>query len=54
MRKDIDYDFEMLKVRWKILKLGIRVIGLEKYNNIFLIYCTLYNILLEKYNLDDF
>lgn len=52
MRKDVECTFGILKGRWRILKSGIRVSGVECADNIFLSCCALHNWLLEIDGLD--
>jgi hypothetical protein len=47
MRKDVECTFGILKGRWRVLKAGIRVHGVEKADNIWLTCCALHNWLLE-------
>ncbi len=52
MRKDVECTFGILKGRWRILKSGIRILGVECADNIFLTCCALHNWLLEIDGLD--
>ena len=52
MRKDVECTFGILKGRWRILKSGIRLSGVECADNIFLTCCALHNWLLEVDGLD--
>ena len=47
MRKDVECTFGFLKGRWRILKSGIRLQGVDAVDNIWLTCCTLHNWLLE-------
>jgi DDE superfamily endonuclease len=47
LRKDVECTFGILKGRWRILKAGIRVHGIEKADNIWHTCCALHNWLLE-------
>jgi len=47
MRKDVECTFGILKGRWRILKSGIRLQGVDAVNNIWLICYALHNWLLE-------
>uniref|UniRef100_A0A7S2XME1 DDE Tnp4 domain-containing protein n=1 Tax=Attheya septentrionalis TaxID=420275 RepID=A0A7S2XME1_9STRA len=53
MRKDVECTFGILKGRWRILKSGIRIGGIEGADRIFLTCCALHNWLLETDGLDD-
>ena len=48
MRKDVECTFGILKGRFRILKSGIRLHGVDVADNIWMIYCALHNMLLEK------
>jgi hypothetical protein len=52
MRKDVDCTFGILKGRWRILKAGVRVHGVEKCDQIWLTCCALHNWLLDTDGLD--
>ncbi len=52
LRKDEECTFGILKGRWKILKTGIRLQGLDNTDNIWLTCCALHNWLLEVDGLD--
>ena len=52
MRKDVECTFGILKGRWRILKSGIRLSGVECADDIFLTCCALHNWLLEIDGLD--
>jgi hypothetical protein len=52
LRKDVECTFGILKGRWRILKTGIRLQGMETCNNIWLTCCALHNWLLEVDGLD--
>ena len=45
--------FGIMKGRWRILKTGIRLEGVDSVDNIWLTYCALHNWLLEIDVLDD-
>ena len=47
MRKDVECTFGILKGRFRILKTGIRVHGVERCDNIFLTCCAIHNWFLE-------
>ena len=47
MRKDVEFTFGILKGRWRILKTGICLGGVEKADKIFLTCCALHNWLLD-------
>ena len=49
MRKDVECTFGILKSRWRILKTGVRVYGVDKVDEIeiWLTYCALHNWLLD-------
>ena len=47
MRKDVECTFGILKGRWRILKTGVRVYGVDKVDEIWLTYCALHNWLLD-------
>jgi hypothetical protein len=47
MRKDVKCTFRILKGRWRILKCGVRVHGVDKVDIIWLTCCALHNWLLE-------
>ena len=48
MRKDVECTFGILKGRWRILKSGIRVHGIETADQIWLTCCALHNWLLTE------
>jgi hypothetical protein len=52
MRKDVECTFGILKGRWRILKAGVRVHGVEKCDQIWLTCCALHNWLLDTDGLD--
>jgi hypothetical protein len=43
MRKDVECTFGILKGRWRILKTGVRVYGVDKVYEIWLTCCALHN-----------
>ncbi len=47
MRKDVECTFGILKGRWRILKCGVRVHGIDKVDLIWLTCCALHNWLLD-------
>ena len=47
MQKDVECCFGILKGRWKCLKYGIRLHGIETCDEIWLTCCALHNMLLE-------
>jgi len=47
MQKDVECTFGILKGRWRILKSGIHLQGVDAVNNIWLTCCTLHNWMLE-------
>lgn len=53
MRKDVECTFGILKGRWRILKTGIRVHGVDVVDQIWLTCCALHNWLLEEDGLDQ-
>ena len=52
MRKDVECAFGILKGRWRILKTGVRVQGVESVDKVWLTCCALHNWLLEIDGLD--
>ena len=52
MRKDVECTFGILKGRWRILKTGIRVEGVDVVDKIWLTCCALHNWLLDIDGLD--
>jgi hypothetical protein len=53
MRKNVECTFGILKGRWRILKTGIRLHGVESTDKIWATCCALHNWLLEVDGLDD-
>jgi hypothetical protein len=53
MRKNVECAFGILKGRWRILKTGVRVQGVEAVDKVWLTCCALHNWLLEIDGLDD-
>ena len=53
MRKDVECTFGILKGRWRILKTGVRVHGVDAVDNIWLTCCALHNWLLDIDGLDE-
>ncbi len=47
MRKDVECTFGILKGRWRILKAGVRVHGVEQVDKIWLTCCAFHNWLLD-------
>jgi hypothetical protein len=47
MRKDIECTLRILKGRWRILKSGVRISGVEKVDKVWFTCCALHNWLLE-------
>ncbi len=52
LRKDVECTFGIMKGRWRILKTGIRLHGVEVADNIWKTCCALHNWLLEIDGLD--
>jgi hypothetical protein len=52
MRKDVECTFGIMKGRWRILKTGIRIQGLDNIDHIWKTCCALHNWLLEVDGLD--
>ena len=48
MRKDVECTFGIMKGRWRILKSGIRLHGVDIADEIWLTCCSLHNMLLEE------
>ena len=53
MRKDVECTFGILKGRWRILKCGVRVHGVDKVDLIWFTCCALHNWLLDIDGLSD-
>ena len=53
MRKDVEDAFGIVKVRFQILKTGIRLHRVEATDKIWLMCCTLHNLLLEPDRLHE-
>jgi len=53
MRKDVECTFGILKGRWRILKSGIRLNGLNEADMVWKTCCSLHNWLLEVDGLDE-
>jgi hypothetical protein len=53
MRKDVECTFGILKGRWRILKTGIRIHGLDAADQVWKTCCALHNYLLEVDGLDS-
>jgi DDE superfamily endonuclease len=53
LRKDVECTFGILKGRWRILKTGIRLHGIEVTDEIWMTCCALHNWLLDIDGLDD-
>ena len=47
MRKDVECAFGILKGRWRCLRYGIKLHGIENCDKIWLTCCALHNMLLE-------
>ena len=47
MRKDVECIFGILKGRWRILKTGVQVYGVDKVDDVWMTCCGLHNWLLE-------
>ena len=47
LRKDVECTFGILKGRWRVLKAGIRLHGIEAVDRVWLTCCALHNLLLE-------
>jgi hypothetical protein len=47
MRKDVECTFGILKGRWRILKSGVHVYGVDKVDEIWLTCCALHTWLLD-------
>jgi hypothetical protein len=47
MRKDVEWTFGILKGRWRILKSGLRLQGVDAVDKVWLTCCALHNWLLE-------
>ena len=53
MRRDVECTFGILKGRWRILKTGIRIYGVDRVDEIWLTCCALHNWLLDIDGLSD-
>lgn len=53
MRKDVECTFGIMKGRFRILKAGVRVHGVEKVDRIWKTCCALHNFLLDRDGLDE-
>ncbi len=53
MQKDVECTFEILKGRWRILKSGVQLHGVEAVDSVWFAYCALHNWLLEVDGLMD-
>jgi hypothetical protein len=53
MRKDVECTFRILKGRWRILKTGICIYGVDKVDYIWLTCCALHNWLLDIDGISD-
>ena len=53
MRKDVECAFGILKGRFRILKVGIRLHSIESVDMVWLTCCALHNMLLEVDGLDE-
>jgi len=47
MRKDVECTFGILKGRWRILKAGVRIHGVDGVDDVWLTCCALHNWLLD-------
>jgi hypothetical protein len=52
MRKDVECTFGILKGRWRILKSGIRLHGVDSADKVWLTCCALHNMLIDIDGLD--
>ena len=52
MRKDVECTFGIMKGRWRILKTGIRIKGVDSVDKVWLTCCALHNWLLDIDGLD--
>jgi hypothetical protein len=52
MRKDVECTFCILKGRWRILKAGVRIHGVDGVDDVWLTCCALHNWLLDIYGLN--
>ena len=48
LRKDVECTFGILKCRWRVLKHGIRLHGIESCDRFWLTWCALHNLLLDE------
>jgi hypothetical protein len=53
MRKDVECTFGIMKGRFRVLKTGVRLHGIEATDKIWLTCCALHNLLLEADGLDE-
>jgi hypothetical protein len=53
MRKDVECTFGIMKGRFRVLKTGVRLHGIEATDKIWLTCCALHNFLLEEDGLDE-
>jgi hypothetical protein len=53
MRKDVECAFGILKGRWRVLKTGVRVQGVQAVDKVWLTCCALHNWLLDIDGLDS-
>jgi hypothetical protein len=53
MRKDVECTFGILKGRWRILKSGIRLHGVDAADKVWLTCCALHNMLIDVDGLDE-
>ena len=53
MRKDVEDTFGILKGRWRVLKAGVRLYGVEATDKVWLTCCALHNWLLDIDGLDE-
>ena len=52
-RKDIEYVFDILKARFRILKLPIQMYDFDLINDVFHVCCIIHNMCLEFDRFDD-
>ena len=52
MRKDVECTFGILKGRWRILKSGVRIYGVDSVDYVWFTCCVLHNWLLDIDDID--